>query len=245
MSLFNTRDKQLVEKNPYLKLPQDGADANANILDPLALQRILHDVLDEQKAEIEPGFRTRINDARWRIQNLLGNVNEEIWTGMVKAAIKGMGATIHNAQPNGTWVPAQYESRISQNAKTQESFLEVVVRFVDTSNAPELAYQDGKPVVNVTVQSPGLDEKTIAALTKKSEGDPEIKALLSVVTQLLIDQRGGPTAALPAKPVRAAAAVEEEPATVEEAPKAKRVKTPSPNIDREALAALAALPTAE
>ena len=244
MSLFNARDKQLVEKNPYLKLPQEGADANANILDPLALQNILHAVIDEQKTDMEPGYRTRINDSRWRVQNLLGNVNAEIWTGMVKAAVKGMGATIHNAQPNGTWVPTAYESRIAQNAKTQESFLEVVVRFVDTNNAPELAYQDGKPVVNVTVQSPGLDEKTIAALTKKSEGDPEIKALLSVVTQLLIDQRGGPQAALPAKPLRAAPVVEEEVAPVEEAPKAKRTKA-SPNIDREALAALSGLPTVE
>jgi hypothetical protein len=245
MSLFNARDKQLVEKNPYLKLPQEGADASANILDPLALQNILHAVIDDQKTAMEPGYRTRINDSRWRVQNLLGNVNAEIWTSMVKAAVKGMGATIHNAQPNGTWVPTDYESRIAQNAKTQESFLEVVVRFVDTNNAPELAYQDGKPVVNVTVQSPGLDEKTIAALTKKSEGDPEIKALLSVVTQLLINQQGNaPQAALPAKPLRATPVVEEEAALVEEAPKAKRTKT-SPNIDREALAALSGLPTVE
>lgn len=251
MSLFNARDKQLVDKNPYLKLPQDDASDNAKILDPLALQTILRGVLDEQRTETPNGYRTRINDTRWRVQNLLGNVNAEIWEGMVRASVKGMTATIHNAQPNGTWVPSEYETRITQNSKTQESFLEVVVRFVDTTNAPELAYQDGKPLVNVTVQSPGLDEKTLAALTKKSDGDPDIKAMLSVLTQLLIDQRNtAPTAALPAKPVRQAVLApmeeeaSEEPAVVE-APKAKKTKGTTPNIDREALAALAGLPVIE
>ena len=251
MSLFNARDKQLVDKNPYLKLPQDDASDNAKILDPLALQTILRGVLDEQRTETPNGYRTRINDTRWRVQNLLGNVNAEIWEGMVRASVKGMNATIHNAQPNGTWVPSEYETRITQNSKTQESFLEVVVRFVDTTNAPELAYQDGKPLVNVTVQSPGLDEKTLAALTKKSDGDPDIKAMLSVLTQLLIDQRNtAPTAALPAKPVRQSVLapmedeVSEEPAVVE-APKAKKAKGTAPNIDREALAALAGLPVIE
>jgi hypothetical protein len=244
MSLFNARDKQLVEKNPYLKLPQDAGSEDGNILDPLLFQSILHRVVDDQKAELTPGYRTRINDCRWRIQNLLGNVNETIWEGMVKAALKGMEATIHNAQPNGTWLPCECESRIAQNSKTLESFLEVVVRFVDTANAPELAYQDGRPVVNVTVQqaaAPAMDQKMLDLLSQKAESDADMKLVLASVVQLLAKQATAADA-LPAKPLR-----EEEP--VVEAPKAKKGRASAAvdveaaeNTDRAALAALASLP---
>lgn len=236
MSLFNARDKQLVDKNPYLRLPEESSDPNANILDPLLFQNILHRTIDEEKAELPAGYRTRINDCRWRIQNLLGNVNEETWTGMCKAAVKGMTATIHNAQPNGTWVPCEYESRIAQNAKTQESFLEVVVRFVDTSNAAELAYQDGRPVVSVTVQSPAIDSKTLDNLSQRST-DPEIKAALLMLTQLVAKQQAA-TEDLPAKPVRKV----EEDARLPAAAK-RKAEAAAPNIDRAALEALASLPT--
>jgi hypothetical protein len=236
MSLFNARDKQLVDKNPYLRLPEESSDPNANILDPLLFQSILHRTIDEEKSELPAGNRTRNNECRWRIQNLLGNVNEETWTGMCKAAVKGMTATIHNAQPNGTWVPCEYESRIAQNAKTQESFLEVVVRFVDTSNAAELAYQDGRPVVSVTVQSPAIDSKTLDNLSQRST-DPEIKAALLMLTQLVAKQQ---TSAedLPAKPVRKV----EEDARLPVAAK-KKAEPSAPNLERAALDALQGLPT--
>lgn len=241
MSLFNARDKQLVDKNPYLKLPEEQVDPTANILDPLLFQSILHRTIDSEKTETIAGYRTRINDCRWRIQNLLGNVNEETWTGMCKAAINGMTATIHNAQPNGTWVPCEYESRVAQNARTQESFLEVVVRFMDTSNSPELAYQDGRPVVNVTVQTPGLDQKTLDNLSQRSSTDPEIKAALLMLTQIMAKQHGGGAAEeLPAKPFRKA--VEEDPRL----PARKKAEAAAPpNLDRAALAALEAIPTVE
>ncbi len=240
MSLFNARDKQLVEKNPYLKLPQEGGTEDGNILDPMLFQSILHRVIDDQKTELTPGYRTRINDCRWRIQNLLGNINEEIWEGMVKAALNGMEATIHNAQPNGTWVPCEYESRIAQNAKTLEAFLEVVVRFVDTSNAPEMAYQDGRPVVNVTVQqqaAPPVDQKVLDMLAQKAESDADMKLILASVVQLLARQ--GTAEALPAQPVRESED-DETPAKTRKAAKAPAVETS--NTDRAALAALASLP---
>lgn len=240
MSLFNTRDKQLVEKNPYLKLPQDAGSEDGNILDPLLFQSILARIIDEQKVERSDSNRTRINDCRWRIQNLLGNVTEQIWEGMVKASLKGMEATIHNAQPNGTWVPCQYETRIAQNSKTLESFLEVVVLFEDTSNAPELVYQDGRPVVNVTVQqqaAPAMDQKFLDMLSQKAESDADMKIILAGVVQLLAKQ-AAPVDTLPAKPLR-----EEE----SEAPRARKGRaTPEApvevNTDRAALAALSELP---
>lgn len=239
MSLFNARDKQLVEKNPYLKLPQDAGPEDGNILDPMLFQTILHRVIDEQKADAPSDYRTRINDCRWRIQNLLGHINEQGWEAMVKASLKGMEATIHNAQPNGTWVPCQYESRISQNGKTMESFLEVVVRFVDTANAPELAYQDGRPVVNVTVQqsAPAMDQKVLDMLAQKAESDADMKVILAGVVQLLAKQTSV-SDALPAKPLR-----EEEP----EAPRARKARQAAEpasdvNTDRAALAALSDLP---
>jgi len=240
MSLFNARDKQLVEKNPYLKLPQEGGTEDGNILDPMLFQSILHRVIDDQKTELTPGYRTRINDCRWRIQNLLGNINEEIWEGMVKAALNGMEATIHNAQPNGTWVPCEYESRIAQNAKTLEAFLEVVVRFVDTSNAPELAYQDGRPVVNVTVQqqaAPPVDQKVLDMLAQKAESDADMKLILASVVQLLARQ--GTAEALPAQPVRES---EDDEAPAKTRKAAKTAPADTSNTDRAALAALASLP---
>jgi hypothetical protein len=240
MSLFNARDKQLVEKNPYLKLPQEGGTEDGNILDPMLFQSILHRVIDDQKTELTPGYRTRINDCRWRIQNLLGNINEEIWEGMVKAALNGMEATIHNAQPNGTWVPCEYESRIAQNAKTLEAFLEVVVRFVDTSNAPEMAYQDGRPVVNVTVQqqaAPPVDQKVLDMLAQKAESDADMKLILASVVQLLARQ--GTAEVLPAPPVRESED-DEAPAKTRKAAKVPPADTS--NTDRAALAALASLP---
>jgi hypothetical protein len=240
MSLFNARDKQLVEKNPYLKLPQEGGTEDGNILDPMLFQSILHRVIDDQKTELTPGYRTRINDCRWRIQNLLGHINEEIWENMVKASLAGMEATIHNAQPNGTWVPCEYESRIAQNAKTLEAFLEVVVRFVDTSNAPELAYQDGRPVVNVTVQqqaAPPVDQKVLDMLAQKAESDADMKLILASVVQLLARQ--GTAEALPAQPVRESED-DEAPAKTRKAAKVPPADTS--NTDRAALAALASLP---
>lgn len=241
MSLFNARDKQLVEKNPYLKLPQDAGSEDGNILDPMLFQSVLHRVIDDQKAELTPGYRTRINDCRWRIQNLLGHINEEIWENMVKASLAGMEATIHNAQPNGTWVPCEYESRMAQNSKTLETFLEVVVRFVDTSNAPELAYQDGRPVVNVTVQqaaAPAVDQKVLDMLAQKAEGDADMKLILASVVQLLARQ--SPAEALPGKPVREAV-IEEEDAPAK-AKKSKVAAADASNTDRAALAALESLP---
>lgn len=241
MSLFNARDKQLVEKNPYLKLPQDAGSEDGNILDPMLFQSILHRVIDDQKTDLTPGYRTRINDCRWRIQNLLGHINEEIWENMVKAALSGMEATIHNAQPNGTWVPCEYESRMAQNGKTLETFLEVVVRFVDTSNAPELAYQDGRPVVNVTVQQAAaapVDQKVLDMLAQKAESDADMKLILASVVQLLARQT--PAEPLPGKPVREAVLDEEE--APAKARKSKVAPADVANTDRAALAALEALP---
>lgn len=241
MSLFNARDKQLVEKNPYLKLPQDAGSEDGNILDPMLFQSILHRVIDDQKTDLTPGYRTRINDCRWRIQNLLGHINEEIWENMVKAALSGMEATIHNAQPNGTWVPCEYESRMAQNGKTLETFLEVVVRFVDTSNAPELAYQDGRPVVNVTVQQAAaapVDQKVLDMLAQKAESDADMKLILASVVQLLARQT--PAEPLPGKPVREAVLDEEE--VPAKARKSKAAPADVTNTDRAALAALESLP---
>ena len=241
MSLFNARDKQLVEKNPYLKLPQDAGSEDGNILDPMLFQSVLHRVIDDQKAELTPGYRTRINDCRWRIQNLLGHINEEIWENMVKASLAGMEATIHNAQPNGTWVPCEYESRMAQNSKTLETFLEVVVRFVDTSNSAELAYQDGRPVVSVTVQqaaAPVVDQKVLDMLAQKAESDADMKLILASVVQLLARQT--PAEPLPGKPVREAV-LEEEDAPAK-AKKSKATPADANNTDRAALAALESLP---
>jgi len=241
MSLFNARDKQLVEKNPYLKLPQDAGSEDGNILDPMLFQSVLHRVIDDQKAELTPGYRTRINDCRWRIQNLLGHINEEIWENMVKASLAGMEATIHNAQPNGTWVPCEYESRMAQNSKTLETFLEVVVRFVDTSNSAELAYQDGRPVVSVTVQqaaAPVVDQKVLDMLAQKAESDADMKLILASVVQLLARQT--PADPLPGKPVREAV-LEEEDAPAK-AKKSKATPADANNTDRAALAALESLP---
>ena len=102
MSLFNARDKQLVERNPYLKLEKP-EEEGSSIIDPYALERVVRAVVDEKKTALIPGYRTRINDCRWRVQNLLNIVGEDHWRAMINATLAGMERTINNSQPNGTW----------------------------------------------------------------------------------------------------------------------------------------------
>jgi hypothetical protein len=182
VSLFNARDKQLIERDPYLKLEKP-SEEGLFVIDPNALQRVVHEVLDAKKTDTIPNYRTRLNDCRWRVQNLLNVVDEQHWAKMVEASITGMLKTINNSQPNGTWVPCGYETRITNIGKDKEAFLELVVQFVDTTNSPEMMYQDGRPVVNVTVQNPTLDSSIIDTLNRKAEGDPEMKALLAALVQ--------------------------------------------------------------
>ena len=204
MSLFNARDKQLIERDPYLKLEKP-AEEGLFVIDPNALQRVVHEVLDSKKTDPIPHYRTRLNDCRWRVQNLLNVVDEQHWAKMVEASITGMLKTINNSQPNGTWVPCGYETRIANIGKDKEAFLELVVQFVDTTNSPEMMYQDGRPVVNVTVQNPTLDSSLIDTLNRKAEGDPEMKALLAALVQQqammanFIMQQSGQLPAAPAK----------------------------------------------
>lgn len=182
MSLFNARDKQLVERNPYLKLEKP-EEEGSNIIDPYSLEKVVHAVLDEKKTASIPGYRTRLNDCRWRVNNLLNMVDEERWVAIINAALTGMERTINNSQPNGTWVPCEYETRLVHIGKEKEAFLELVVRYVDTTNSAEMAYQDGRPVVSVTVQNPGIDSTLLESINRKAEGDPEMKALLAALVQ--------------------------------------------------------------
>jgi hypothetical protein len=206
VSLFNDRDKQLVERNPYLKLEKP-EEEGSNIIDPYALERVVHAILDGKKTAPIPGYRTRLNDCRWRVQNLLNIVDETAWTRMINASLSGMERTINNSQPNGTWVPCEYETRLVHVGKDKEAFLELVVRFVDTTNSAEMAYQDGRPVVSVTVQTPALDQSVLESISRKAEGDPEMKAILAALVQqqammaeFMLRQNGAPPLAAPVTP---------------------------------------------
>ena len=262
MSLFNARDKQLVERNPYLKLEKPAEEGN-KVIDPSALQRLVHEVVDTKKTDSIQGYRTRLNDCRWRVQNLLNVVDEALWVKHVELAITNMLKTINNSQPNGTWVPCSYETRIAHVGKDKEAFLELVVQFVDTTNSPEMMYQDGRPVVNVTVQNPTLDSSLIATLNRKAEGDPEMKALLAALVQQqammanFIMQQSGQ---LPAKPAAEPPAVEAVEETIsqtiavdDELPAApvrkggRKPKAPESDVlfDPAALDALSSLPVEE
>jgi hypothetical protein len=206
VSLFNARDKQLVERNPYLKLEKP-AEAGENIIDPGTLERIAHRVLDAKKTDPVPGYRTRLNDCRWRVQNLLNVVDEPLWEKHVELAIQSMLKTINNSQPNGTWVPCEYDTRIAHIGKDKEAFIELVVRFVDTDNNQDMLYQDGRPVMNVNVQQTALDPAVLESLSRRADGDPEMKAILAALVQqqammaeFMLRQSGAPPLAASAAP---------------------------------------------
>lgn len=212
MSLFNARDKQIVERNPYLKLEKP-SEAGANIIDPGALERIAHRVIEAKKTEATPGYRTRLNDCRWRVQNLLNIVDEPLWERHVELAIESMLKTINNSQPNGTWVPCEYDTRIAHIGKDKEAFFELVIRFVDTDNNQDMLYQDGRPVMSVNVQQAALDPAVLESLSRRADGDPEMKAILSALVQqqammaeFMLRQSGAPPLAAPAAPAPVVAA---------------------------------------
>lgn len=122
--------------------------------------------------------RTKLDDCKFELHNLQGNVTESGWANMVGCAIEGMMKTINHTQPNGVWKISDYEVAIKTDADNIEC-IRMAVQFIDADNQPDLMYRNGVPeTMNVNVNTDGLSKDIMTALQSKSGGDDELKGLL-------------------------------------------------------------------
>lgn len=121
--------------------------------------------------------RTRLSDANWRLESLLGIIDEDNMVTMIGRCLEGQEKTILHSQPNGTWKVVDYEADIRRDPKGEERLF-LAVKWVDIDNKAELQYQNGAPSVNVNITSPELPKELLAALSKKGGNDNELKGLL-------------------------------------------------------------------
>ena len=158
------------------------SDKAPRIMQSSLLISVANDVLDlntlpaKSKKKFS-GYRTRIGDASWRLTELLGNVDEHIWSNMVGCTIEGQEKTFQHSQPNGTWKMIGYEVDIKRD-KANDERLFLAAEWVDADNQQDLNYQNGAPSVNVNIASPKIPKEILSALSSKGGGDDELKGLL-------------------------------------------------------------------
>jgi len=176
-------DQAQERKNPFEKrVATKTGDESSKILQASALISVANKVLDLNSlpAKSKKRFsdcRTRLGDASWLLHQLLGNVDEAIWSNMVGCAIEGQEKTIQHSQPNGTWKVVDYEVDIRRDKANNER-LYLVAKWIDVDNQQDLHYQNGAPSVNLNISAPELPKELIAALSTKGGNDEELKGLL-------------------------------------------------------------------
>lgn len=181
MSLFEEAERA---KNPFGQLGETASKTQsiAFINQTSTLLNILNAELTSRKISTKAASkfksnRSRIGDCSWCLHHLQGAVSEDIWRFNVNASIAGMLKTIENSQPNGDWQLMDYEVKIDHDKSSVERIY-LVAKFVDADNAEDLQYTNGVPSTTINVKSNPIPAELIEALSKKGDGDDELKLLL-------------------------------------------------------------------
>lgn len=197
--------EDMLPKRKTLTKNEAAVKAHA-ILDMHQLEDILKEVAvnykitgKERSEAIKGKFRVRSLVERFTLKDCLGKVTPEIWTSMGKAALDGMFKNINMAQNNGIWKVLEIEVATRPDADGEQHIL-FGVRWVDARNQPDLAYKDGVPAVNVSVNSTLPDDLLELLRTQASKdtgGDPELKELIKLLAAKLLQDDKPPQSEAP------------------------------------------------
>lgn len=184
MSLLDQAQKNTT---PYKLMISERAgqkDEQKFIIQPNILMDIMNDemtnrVIDKKSKKEFSSYRTKLENASWRLAGTLNFVDEAIWREQINKTIASMLKHIKLRQPNGQWVIMDYEADIRKN-KSNDDCIMLAVKFVDAGNERDLRYQNGIPLVDVQVDVSGSNKELIEALEAKSENsnDTELKDLM-------------------------------------------------------------------
>lgn len=124
---------------------------------------------------------------------ILNFVDEKIYREQIDKTIQSMLKHIRLVQPNGEWVLKEYETDIRAN-KSGIQCIVLAANFVDAKNEEDMRYQNGVPLVDVKVDVSNSNKELIEAiqaqgLSGQNSGDPEVKALLMKLTELMIAEK--------------------------------------------------------
>ena len=148
-------------------------------------------VIDKKQRKEFAGYRTRLKTAEWRLAGILNHVDEDIYRTQIDKTIEGMLKHIRLVQPNGEWLLMQYETDIRPN-KNGDQVIMLAAKFVDQKNEEDMRYQNGVPLVDVKVDVSGSNKEIIEAIQAQNAasngGDPEMKALLKQLANLMIQK---------------------------------------------------------
>lgn len=146
------------------------------------LERTLGDLrlqpLEYKKIKSQ-GFRERAKRAKWRLSELLGYVDDPIWSSMVRSVYDGQIKNINNSQMNGDWRLAEHEIELAPDAAGDDSMI-LYTLYVDIAGQNDLGYRDGKAVDSIDVnvhQAP-------------SQSSPELTAVLDRLVRVQEKQAG-------------------------------------------------------
>ena len=149
------------------------------IIDVSLLESIGSRMVTKTLQEVDPSFRTKDMISSWRIPNILNAVDESTWFNMVSACLDGQKKTLVNQQPNGDWQPCgfEFDKREDNGVPT----LVLGVRWADQNGAEDLVYQNGAPVVNVSVKTEAPQESAQLAelLTLLAQGQMSVNETLA------------------------------------------------------------------
>ena len=149
------------------------------IIDVSLLESIGSRMVTKTLLEVDPSFRTKDMISSWRIPNILNAVDESTWFNMVSACLDGQKKTLVNQQPNGDWQPCGFE--FDKREDSGVPTLVLGVRWADQNGAEDLAYQNGAPVVNVSVKTEAPQESAQLAelLTLLAQGQMSVNETLA------------------------------------------------------------------
>ena len=200
MSLLDQAAKNV---SPYKLMMAESASKNDEtkfIIQPNILMDILKDemnnrLIDKKMKKEYSGYRTRLKTAEWRLAGMLNYVDEDIYRVQIGKTIESMLKHIKLVQPNGEWILLEYEADIRKN-KAGDQAIMLAANFVDAKNEEDMRYQNGVPMVDVKVDVSNSNKELIEAinaqgLSAQNAGDPEVKALLMKLTELMIAEKSG------------------------------------------------------
>ena len=200
MSLLDQAAKNV---SPYKLMMAESASKNDEtkfIIQPNILMDILKDemnnrLIDKKMKKEYSGYRTRLKTAEWRLSGMLNYVDEDIYRVQIGKTIESMLKHIKLVQPNGEWILLEYEADIRKN-KAGDQAIMLAANFVDAKNEEDMRYQNGVPMVDVKVDVSNSNKELIEAinaqgLSAQNAGDPEVKALLMKLTELMIAEKSG------------------------------------------------------
>jgi len=195
MSLLDQAAKNV---SPYKLMMAESASKNDEtkfIIQPNILMDILKDemnnrLVDKKMKKEYSGYRTRLKTAEWRLSGMLNYVDEDIYRVQIGKTIESMLKHIKLVQPNGEWILLEYEADIRKN-KSGDQAIMLAANFVDAKNEEDMRYQNGVPMVDVKVDVSNSNKELIEAinaqgLSAQNAGDPEVKALLMKLNELMI-----------------------------------------------------------